>query len=97
MSDRIARLAEWTGMTKAEFKESLRSAKTCPLCSETGESPDHLHSFRQCLNVLDVMQDTDALLRPEPVIPEPRHTSQTCPGGWEAHEAHMEMNGECPW
>jgi hypothetical protein len=20
-----------------------------------------------------------------------------CPGGSEAHEAHMEMNGDCPW
>lgn len=20
-----------------------------------------------------------------------------CSGGWEAHEAHMELNGDCPW
>jgi len=20
-----------------------------------------------------------------------------CSGGWEAHEAHMDMNGDCPW
>lgn len=20
-----------------------------------------------------------------------------CPGGWEAHEAHLDLNGECPW
>lgn len=22
---------------------------------------------------------------------------QVCPGGAEAHEGHMQMNGECPW
>jgi hypothetical protein len=25
------------------------------------------------------------------------HGSQNCSGGGEAHEAHMEMNGDCPW
>lgn len=23
--------------------------------------------------------------------------ADTCPGGQEAHYAHMEVNGECPW
>jgi len=23
--------------------------------------------------------------------------SRNCLGGWEAHEASMEINGDCPW
>jgi len=25
------------------------------------------------------------------------HSADQCSGGWEAHEAHLEANGECPW
>jgi hypothetical protein len=27
----------------------------------------------------------------------PVQVAWTCPGGWEAHEAHLDLNDECPW
>jgi hypothetical protein len=24
-------------------------------------------------------------------------SEEACPGGWEAHQAHLALNGECPW